>query len=310
LKRAASEIGVVQFWLTPEELLELSATERPDLGVVVAYGRIFQPEVLAVPRLGWVNLHFSLLPKFRGAAPVQAAILAGETETGVSVFQLDSGMDTGALYLQKSVAIRPEENASELLARLADIGAVALRSSVEKIFSGTAQLRPQTGTATYSQKFTSANAEIDFTQSAAQTLNQIRAFTQNPGAYFILDNGQRVIVERARVITEVPPQTPTLPLTSASTLPNNFGRQTSKLFSEFPAHRPAEQPTHPLVELPAHRPAELIATSRCVAVRCQDGFIELLSVRPSGKSTMPAADWVRGLKTVPKLRQCKSQSKW
>jgi methionyl-tRNA formyltransferase len=265
LKEAALRMGVNRFWASPEELLTLGEVERPDLGVVVAYGKILKPEILALPRAGWINLHFSVLPNYRGAAPVQSAILAGETETGVSVFQLDEGMDTGPVYLRERVAIEPGENASDLMGRLTIVGAAALELTLERIYAGTAQAQPQIGIPTYSRKFNVADAEIDFAQSAEQVVNQIRAFTYEPGAYFQLNDGVRILVEQARVLER-----------------GSYGNQqfTESQFSV---------------------PGTFSITKSHVAVTCQNSVVELLKVRPSGKSTMVAADWARGLKSTPRL---------
>jgi methionyl-tRNA formyltransferase len=266
VKRAAMELGVKKFWETPEELLELSGDERPDLGVVVAYGKIFSPETLKLPKLGWINLHFSLLPKYRGAAPVQAAILAGETETGVSVFQLEEEMDTGPVFVAMHVTIEPEENASELLERLSQIGADALSTTLRLIISGTAFAQPQVGFPTYSKKFTTQDAEIDFTQSAEQVVNQIRAFTVNPGAYFNLDNGSRIIVEQAKLVE----------------------------WEDFSNTQ--------VSQLDISTPGNFIVAKSHVVVSCLNSIVELVKVRPAGKSSMPAVDWARGLRNTSSLK--------
>jgi methionyl-tRNA formyltransferase len=158
-----------------------------ELAVVVAYGKILPKAVLeAVPR-GCINVHGSLLPKYRGAAPVQWAVIDGEAETGVSIMQLDEGMDTGPVYLERRIAIEPTETSGELLARLAPIGADAMLETIAAIAAGTAHAEPQAhARATHARMLTKADGAIDFAQPAAHVAARIRGVDPWPGAQALL----------------------------------------------------------------------------------------------------------------------------
>jgi methionyl-tRNA formyltransferase len=160
-----------------------------ELAVVVAYGKILPKAVLeAVPR-GCINVHGSLLPKYRGAAPVQWAVIDNEPETGVSIMQLDEGMDTGPVYLERKVAIDPAETSGELLARLAPIGAEALLEAIAALAAGTAMAVPQDhARATHARMLTKADGAIDFDQPVHLAAARIRGVDPWPGAQVVLRN--------------------------------------------------------------------------------------------------------------------------
>jgi methionyl-tRNA formyltransferase len=161
---------------------------EPDLGVVVAYGHILRPEVLAVPRLGMINVHASLLPRYRGAAPIQHAIRNGETETGVTIMQMDAGLDTGPILHHVATPVEPDETAGELWHRLATLGAAALVEALSLIAGGLARGYPQDDAlATYAPKIDRATARVDWGQDAEVIARQIRAFDPAPGAWTTLD---------------------------------------------------------------------------------------------------------------------------
>ncbi len=156
---------------------------EPDVAVVVAYGELLSPEVLAVPRLGSVNVHFSLLPRWRGAAPVQRAILAGDERTGVTVMLMDEGMDTGPILSTVDVPIDPTEDAGTLGARLAELGAPVLVDTLGRLARGSIETRPQpTEGVTLAPKPRSGERTIDWTEEAARIVRRIRAFAPEPGA--------------------------------------------------------------------------------------------------------------------------------
>jgi len=181
------------------ELAKALAESGAELAVVVAYGKILPKPVLeALPR-GCVNVHASLLPKYRGAAPVQWAVIHGEPETGVSIMQLDEGMDTGPLLREKKVAIDPEETSGELLARLAPIGAEALLEAVGQLAAGTATPVPQDHAhATHAPMLKKSDGYIDFTERADRIASRIRGVDPWPGAQAML-RGQMVKLFRAHV---------------------------------------------------------------------------------------------------------------
>ncbi|MDO4928730.1 MAG: methionyl-tRNA formyltransferase [Corynebacterium sp.] len=167
---------------TQELLAELKALDVQCIPVV-AYGQLLRQEVIDAIEYGWLNLHYSLLPQWRGAAPVQAAIQAGQKETGVSVFRIDSGLDTGDILGQATAEIRPTDTADELLTRLSYQGADLLVEVLDAIAAGTAVARPQAGDPSYASKITTADARIDWEQPAANVDQHIRAMTPGPGAW-------------------------------------------------------------------------------------------------------------------------------
>jgi methionyl-tRNA formyltransferase len=169
-----------------------------ELAVVVAYGKILPRAVLdAVPR-GCINVHASLLPKYRGAAPVQWAVIDGERETGVCIMQLDEGMDTGPVLLERRVAIDPDETSGELLARLAPIGAATLLEAVAQLAAGSAHAAPQDHAgATHARMLTKADGAIDFSARAEAVAARIRGVDPWPGAQALV-RGQVAKLFRAR----------------------------------------------------------------------------------------------------------------
>jgi methionyl-tRNA formyltransferase len=156
----------------------------PDLMVVIAYGLILPRRVLAIPRLGCWNVHASLLPRWRGAAPIQRAILAGDAETGVCLMQMDAGLDTGPVLLREATPIRADDTGGTLHERLAALGARVLGEGLRRLAAGEAlPATPQSGTgATYAHKVDKAEARLDFTQSAIELERKVRAFDPWPVA--------------------------------------------------------------------------------------------------------------------------------
>src|SRR5919112_378088 len=160
---------------------------EPDLGIVVAYGHILRPEILAIPPRGLINVHASLLPRYRGAAPIQHAILKGETETGISIMQMESGLDSGPVLHQVSTTIDPDETSGSLTVRLADLGATALVEALSLINGGLARPQPQDHTrATYAPKIDKDMARLSWERDATTLVRQVRAFDPAPGAWTTL----------------------------------------------------------------------------------------------------------------------------
>jgi len=156
----------------------------PDCCPVVAYGALLPREALDIPRHGWVNLHFSLLPAWRGAAPVQAAILHGDDMTGAATFQIEEGLDTGPVYGVLTEPIRPDDTAGELLGRLAVAGATLLRDTMDGIEAGVLEARPQPEEGvSHSPKITTADARVDWSAPAHRVDRLVRACTPAPGAW-------------------------------------------------------------------------------------------------------------------------------
>jgi len=186
-----------------EELLGRLRAAGPDVGIVVAYGRILPAALLAVPRLGFVNVHASLLPRHRGAAPVQAALLAGDAETGVVTMRVVEELDAGPLYLARTVAIRPAEDAGALSHRLAREGAELLDETLAGLERGALEPVPQRGEPTFSRPIRREDGEVDWTAPAADIVARLRAFTPWPGVYTFL-GGERVKLLAAEAGEPVP----------------------------------------------------------------------------------------------------------
>ncbi|HET9796324.1 MAG TPA: methionyl-tRNA formyltransferase [Thermoanaerobaculia bacterium] len=179
------------------DVLERLRAERPEAIVVVAYGKILPPEILAIPRLGCVNVHGSLLPRHRGASPVQAAILAGDRTTGVSTMRMTEGLDEGPVYLVREIPVLPEDTAATLAPRLSAAGADLLVETILGIASGKLVARPQEGEPTYCRAIRRTDGEIDWTLPAAEIARRLRAFTPWPGVFTSLE-GERVKILEAR----------------------------------------------------------------------------------------------------------------
>ncbi|MGH8427192.1 MAG: methionyl-tRNA formyltransferase [Gammaproteobacteria bacterium] len=171
-------------------------TLAPDALVVVAYGLIVPAAILAVPRHGGFNVHPSLLPRWRGAAPVERALAAGDRETGVAIMQMDAGLDTGPILRLERVPIGSEETAGELSLRLARRGAVLLLETLAALAAGRVTAAAQAGEASYAERITSAEARLDFADSAEVLARRIRAFNPRPGAWAECE-GERIRLLRA-----------------------------------------------------------------------------------------------------------------
>lgn len=190
--------------LTPQspadpEFLQQLSDYSPDCCPVVAYGALLRPAALAIPRYGWVNLHFSLLPAWRGAAPVQAAILHGDEVTGASTFQIEAGLDTGPVFGVVTEAIRPADTSADLLGRLADSGAGLLLATMDGIESGALVAQPQPGDGvSIAAKLSTADAYVDFATPAQHIDRLIRACTPAPGAWTMF-RGERVKLAPVRL---------------------------------------------------------------------------------------------------------------
>ena len=183
---------------TPEGRAQL-ARWAPDLLVVVAYGLLLPESALSLPRLGCVNIHGSLLPRWRGAAPIQRAILAGDAETGVTIMQLDAGLDTGPMLLERRRPIHSHDTAADLHDALAELGAAALAEAIDGIAAGTLAARPQPAAgATYAPKIDKAEALLDWNASVVEIDRRVRAFNPWPMAETSFA-GEQLRVLRARI---------------------------------------------------------------------------------------------------------------
>lgn len=183
------------------ELVDALRAAAPDVGVVVAYGKILPDEVLEIPRLGFVNVHASLLPRHRGASPVQAALLAGDTETGVATMRVVPELDAGPVYLERRTPIRSREDAGALSKRLSILGADLLAETLERLEAGSLEPRPQTGETgepTLCRVIRREDAEADWNLPAVELDRRLRAFTPWPGLFTFLGS------ERVKILAAEP----------------------------------------------------------------------------------------------------------
>lgn len=266
VKQAALELGLPVLESDPKNedvFLEQLAATGAKAAAVVAYGKILRQNVLDALPLGWYNLHFSLLPQWRGAAPVQRAIWAGDDITGATVFRITRGMDCGPILAQFTTKIEPHENSGDLLARLANDGAPLLAASLRGMETGEIVPVDQDQTPQeVAQKITVEDAHIDFHAPDFAVDRQIRACTPNPGAWCELhaDDENNAEPITLHVLRAVPAD----------------------------ANDPHAQDFNQL------DPGKLLAGKKQVWVGTLSGALELLEVKAQGKKAMKAADWARG----------------
>lgn len=253
-------IPVIKASFVDQETLQKIAGFKPDLGVIVAYGALLKQDALDLPAKGWVNIHYSLLPRWRGASPVQSAILHGDKETGVTIFQLDTGMDTGAVHSRVPTLIEPGETTGVLLDRLTNLGISLLLETLPRIEAELAVTQHQDQELLKSLptagKIDRTLAQIDWSQNAEKLEWQILAMNPEPMAWTNMNQSQiRILSARA------------------------LGKTDWASLSE----------TESL-------PGSITATKDRVLVHCGEGtLLEIKEVQPAGKTTMVATDWARGL---------------
>ena len=229
----------------------------PDACPVVAYGALLPPDVLDVPAHGWVNLHFSVLPAWRGAAPVQRAIMAGDEATGATTFVIEEGLDTGPVLGVMTETIRPDDTSGTLLDRLAHAGAGLLVATMDGLASGDLVPVPQPAEGvSHAAKLTTADAQVTWTTPAYAVHRHVRGCTPAPGAWTTF-RGERVGIGPVTLV-------------DAALAVRADGA--------------------------ALAPGEILATKRAVHVGTVAGAVTLGEVRPQGKKPMAAADWARGVR--------------
>jgi methionyl-tRNA formyltransferase len=230
----------------------------PEVGIVAAYGKILPPDVLALPGRGHLNVHASLLPRWRGAWPVGAAILAGDTETGVTIMQLDEGMDTGGVLAERHEPIQAGDTTETLERRLAALGAALLVETLPGYLAGTLVPRPQDDAeATYCRPIHKAEGQVDWAQPAAHLERQVRAMQPWPGAYTTW-NGRLLHIVRAHLA---------------------------------PAAASAGGPATPVTPLP---PGTVVPAGKGAAVVTGDGWLVLDEVQLEGRAAVPVRSFVNG----------------
>jgi methionyl-tRNA formyltransferase len=272
LQRAGESLGVA-VWspntVNRPESQSPIASLSPDLLVVCDYGEILRPETLATARLGGINLHGSLLPKFRGAAPVQWAILRGETDTGNSIIQMTSGLDAGPLLAQQRTPIDPDEDAEQLETRLAKIGAQLVLRVIDELESGAEKPTAQdVRLASKAPRLKKEQGAIDWSRPAHDIKNQVRALRPWPRAFTFWHRPDgpplRLNVDRVAIVpfhqsnSGDPPGTPT----------------------RFKSHHP--------------RPGSVSLATGQLILDCGEGILEILELQPAGKRSISAAEFLRG----------------
>ena len=200
----AAELGieVIRAARVDAEAIASISAVQPDVAAIVAYGGLVPRDALGIPRHGWVNLHFSLLPAWRGAAPVQRSIMAGDDVTGAVTFQLEEGLDTGPVFGTLTESVKPQDTAGDLLERLSHSGAVLLAQTLSAIDAGKAAPQPQAGDVTPAPKLTLEDGHLNWAHPALAISRQARGVTPEPGAWTVLD-GQRVKLEPVRLRPDV-----------------------------------------------------------------------------------------------------------
>lgn len=202
VKRAARELGVEVFQpakVRDGALAGWLRAREPDVAVVMAYGRILPEPVLSSPRLGCLNLHASLLPELRGAAPIQWALIRGAVETGISLMQMDAGMDTGPVFCERRIRIDPDDDAESLATRLANLAAEVVREELPRAVSGELRATPQDESrATTAPPLTREDAHIDWSAPALAIVRRVRGLSPRPGA-FTMREARSVKLLSARV---------------------------------------------------------------------------------------------------------------
>jgi methionyl-tRNA formyltransferase len=245
--------------LKDDAAFERLADERADVFVVAAYGKILARRVLDLPRLGCLNVHGSLLPRWRGASPVQAAILAGDAETGVSIMRMDEGMDTGPVYSMRKTPIEESDDSASLGARLAEMGAQALVETLHFLEGEERRAIPQDPSlATYCPKIDREDARVDWARPADELVRRARAFTPWPGLFTIRRNS-RVKLSHLSLAADGP-------------------------WVREGAERSV--------------PGTVLEAGSRVVVACGEGAVAVATLQAEGRKALDAADFVRGERVV------------
>ena len=300
VKRWATGEGIPV--LQPESLAPIPVQQElaawhPDLVVVVAYGLLLPRAVLAIPRLGCVNVHASLLPRWRGAAPIQRAILAGDAQTGVCLMQMEAGLDTGPVYCCSTLPITPDSTAATLHDRLAAAGAALLQTALPELLEGQllAQAQPAEGV-TYAHKITKAEAGIDWTQTAQAIDRQIRAFNPWPIAQTTW-NDRVLRIHAAHPVVAAP--VVAAPVVAAPVVAAPVVTVTE---AHLAGTQTAAQDLDPLALGPLPLPGTITAITHFgVQVQTGAGELCLTQVQLPGRRVIPALDWAR-TESLPQQR--------
>lgn len=255
---AAEDLGlrVLKANRLKEDATEWIAELAPDLGVIVAYGGLVREPLLSLPELGWVNLHFSELPRWRGAAPVQRALQTGEQRLGVTVFRLVEALDAGDVLTRDSFDFPLGTPAGAALTALAEQGTDALMQAVTGLATGQLTGNPQVGEASYAHKLTREDGRLDLTDTTANLLAHWAGVTPEPGAYVLVDEQPLKLLDVRQLEQPLEPD----------------GAGSTGEFS----------------------PGIITLDSGAAILHLRDGAVELTRVQPAGKAAMDGAAWLRG----------------
>lgn len=228
------------------ELIEILNKVKPDVVITISYGRLIKLDALRLPKFGWLNVHFSLLPRWRGASPIQRAIAAGDTSTGVTVFKIEEGLDTGPIYVQREYVMRGNEQTAELLDLLSHEATTSLIESLQMIEDGVEPTPQSESGVTLAPKITKEEGRIDWHFTNEEIERQIRALSPWPSAWSLF-SGQRIAIISAKL-------------------------------SSFDL-----------------RPGEILSADG-IHVGCGKDSLQIVEIKPEGKRTMLASEWLRGLR--------------
>jgi len=289
----ASELGIELHkpqTLRDSAVIEGIAELAPDIIVVAAYGLILPPEVLAIPRFGCVNIHASLLPRWRGAAPVERAILAGDAETGVSIMQMEAGLDTGPYCAQATVSV-DDRSRADLLGSLAELGAHMLVDALDAIGQGTAAWVVQDETlATYAEKITKAEVTLFPELTLEDGLRRVRASSPQAPSRLQLAGRLAAVTEMRRLASQPSAHDASSGCTQLTY--NISPKYTPQTHNVVPTHTSSAHDASP--ESTPPRPGAVLCSKRELIIGLSDGYAVLERVRPDGKGEMAGADWARG----------------
>ena len=263
VKVAAEELGLSVFQpekiKTPEGIHQLRAL-APDSIIVVAYGQILSRKILQIPSKGCINVHASLLPSYRGAAPIHWAVMRGETRTGVTTMLMDEGLDTGDMLLQREVHISDVATTGEIHDQLAALGAELLIDTLNELEMGRLMATPQTGQSNYAPLLKRGHERIDWSRRAAELHHQIRGLNPWPGAF------------------------------------STFRGENLKIWRSTPFLRPDKDlEAEAFSKVATAEPGQILQVLEdSLVVQTGDGVLRILEVQPAGKRTMPARDFFNG----------------
>lgn len=281
VKELATSLGIPVYQpatLRSDEFASLLSELNPGLIAVAAYGKIIPPNVLSFPEYGCINVHASLLPRWRGAAPINRAVMAGDTVTGVTIMRMDEGIDTGDMILWDEVPILPEDDYGTVHDKLAGLGAKLLCQALERIYAGTAEYIPQSGEQTYAAKITNEDCALDFSKPALELHNQIRGLSPDPLAYCNL-RGNKIKIASSIYVPADSPEAPKVP---SDTEPGTVVAVNDDILEG----------------------CRILRCDDTITVACGRDFLKIIRLLPAGKRMMCASDFYRGRNICAGDRLC------